>query len=470
MKIFKILIVILLISTCKLGFSQNPILRDSDKGFLYVSDPSAEVFNGKVYLYCSHDQPDAKNYESMKDYVILESSDLKTWINHGVSLDPQNDKGFEYAQSNMNAPDAAFKNGWYYWYFPSDITHVGVAKSKSPTGPWQSAVTNEIATIFDPTVFVDTDGQAYIYGNDHWVDIGEKGSHIMGAKLKDNMTELDGPWVRLSEENVNEAVHVFKRNGTYYFSARVGPVTKYWMADSPLPEYAKLQGELAPNSPESPNHTSVIEFDKQWYLFYHRGDVNNGNRFKRSVCFDKITFRKDGTIEPVVYILDNDVEITVPTYEKRSRKGKKTISNIGENIRYEAENFTAQSGDIKVEKLAETDNSAVLMHITTDAWLSYKDIEFGKSAEPFTFRVNISSLKEGGKIVVRVNSSTGTVLKTISIPSTGGLNNFKTISTTLNRVRGEQTIYLCFYGSNKDSFNLDWFEWTPASNKKTPKK
>lgn len=466
----KINVIIFILFLGQVSFTQNPILKESDSNFLYACDPSAEVFNGKVYVYCSHDQPNAVNYESMKDYVILESSDLKTWINHGVSLDPQNDKGFEYANSNMNAPDAAYKNGWYYWYFPSDITHVGVAKSKSPTGPWQSAVKNEITTIFDPTVFVDTDGQAYIYGNDHWVDIGEKGSHIMGAKLKDNMVELDGPWIRLSEEKVNEAVHVFKRNGIYYFSARVGAITKYWMADSPLPQYAKLKGELAPNSPESPNHTSVIEFDKQWYLFYHRGDVNNGSRYKRSVCFDKITFREDGTIAPVVYTLDKNVEITLPTYKKRTRKKnqKKNISIINESIRYEAEAFQFQSGGLKVEKITDTDKSKVGVHLANNTWLGYGNIEFGKSAEPFIFKVRVSSPKEGGKIVIRVNSPTGTVLETIPIPSTGGWNNYKTISTTLNRVRGVQTIYLCSYGNDGDLFKLNWFEWIPASNKKKP--
>ena len=467
-------IVILFIFLGNLCFSQNPILREGDSNFLYVCDPAAEVFEGKVYVYCSHDQPDAVNYESMKDYVILESSDMKTWINHGVSLDPQLDKGFEYAQSNMNAPDAVHKDGWYYWYFPSDITHVGVAKSKSPTGPWESAVTNEMTTIFDPTVIVDDDGQAYIFGNDHWVDIGDKGSHIMGAKLKDNMVELDGPWVRLTKETVNEAVHVFKRKGIYYFSARVGGVTKYWMADSPLPKYADFKGELAPNSPKSPNHTSVIEFNNQWYLFYHRGDVNNGSRYKRSVCFDKMNFREDGTIEPIVYTLDKNVEITEPVYPKRKRrvqkknnpKGKQVVFEAAESIRYEAEDFTANSGDVKTKKIKIDENSSSVIQLSKKDWLSYTEIEFGKSAEPFSFRVNVSSPKEGAKIVVRINSPTGAILKTIPIPSTEGWNNYKTIATTLNRVRGAQTIYLCSEGDEGSLLTVNWFEWTPSLQKR----
>ncbi|MDO6597944.1 family 43 glycosylhydrolase [Oceanihabitans sp. 2_MG-2023] len=451
-----------------LGFSQNPILRESDADFLYVCDPAAEVFEGKVYVYCSHDQPDAVNYESMKDYVILESSDMKTWINHGVALDPQLNKGFEYAQSNMNAPDAAYKNGWYYWYFPSDITYVGVAKSRTPIGPWESAVTNEFTAIFDPTVFVDDDGQAYIYGNDHWVDLGEQGSHIMGAKLKDNMVELDGPWIRLSKEIVNEAVHVFKRDGIYYFSARVGGVTKYWMADSPLPEYADFKGELAPNSPESPNHTSAIEFNNQWYLFYHRGDVNHGSRYKRSVCFDKMNFREDGTIEPIVYTLDDDVEITKPNYPPRKRKktvAKDMVPNEDGSIRHQAQDFLEQSG-ITIEDQKDGEKSQGLRGISNGDWTSYANIDFGNSADPFPFRVSVSTPEDGGRIVLRLNDPKGTIVGSIPITSTGGWDNYKTISTTINGIRGTHKLYLCYVGEAENLFNLNWFEWIPTIRKK----
>jgi len=299
MNIFSKTIVVLSLLISYMSYAQqNPILKKSDPNFLYAADPAAEVYNGKVYLYCSRDQPDAKGYSSMQDYMILESSDMKTWKNHGVVIKPRN---FDWAHGQMNAPDAAYKDGWYYLYFPFNKTYIGVAKSKTPTGPWQEAVTKEIGVIFDPTVFVDDDGQAYIYGNDHKVNFEGKGSHIYGAKLKDNMVELDGPWVRLSKEVVNEAVHVFKRKGKYYFHARVGKITEYWMADSPLPKFAKHVGVLAPDSPSSPNHASAIEFNNQWYFFYHRGDVNNGNNYRRSACFEKMTFNEDGTIKPIVY-------------------------------------------------------------------------------------------------------------------------------------------------------------------------
>ena len=290
----------------------NPILKNDEPGFLYTADPAAEVFNDRVYVYCSHDQSDAENFRSMQDYVVLESKDLKSWINHGVVLKPRE---YPWASGQMNAPDVAYRDGWYYFYFPYEKTHIGVAKSKSPVGPWSEAVTNKITTIFDPCVFVDDDGQAYIYGNDHKVDIGDPGWHVMGARLKPNMIELDGPWHRLSEETVNEAVSVFKRKGKYYFMARKDKKTVYFMSDSPLPTkpYATFKGAVTKDVEGAPAHTSAIEFNGQWYLFYHLGkEVNRGSFHRRSVCFDKMEFNGDGTIRPVVF-----------TLEKSGSQGKK---------------------------------------------------------------------------------------------------------------------------------------------------
>jgi len=289
----------------------NPILKKGEPGFMYLADPSAEVYNGKVYVYCSHDQDSALNYSSMQDYAVLESSDLKTWINHGVVLKPRE---YSWADGQMNAPDVAYKNGWYYFYFPYDKTHIGVAKSRKPEGPWEEAVTDKITSIFDPTVFIDDDGQAYIYGSDNKIDLGDKGRHIMGAKLKDNMIELDGPWQRLSEETVAEAVHCFKRNGKYYFMARKGWQTAYWMADSPLPvqKYAEFKGYITKRQVDAPAHISAIEFRNQWYFFYQRGDVNEGTFWRRSACFDKMFFNVDGTIVPIEYTLGEGVKTNEP--------------------------------------------------------------------------------------------------------------------------------------------------------------
>lgn len=301
----------------------NPILKLGDKGFLYLADPAAEVYNGRVYVYCSHDQPDADSYSPMQDYAIVSTDDMVNWKNHGVVIRPRE---YSWAQGQMNAPDAAYKNGWYYLYFPYDKTHIGVAKSRKPEGKWKEAVTDKITTIFDPTVFVDDDGQAYIYGSDTKKDIGDKGRHIMGAKLKDNMIELDSDWVRLSEETVAEGVHIFKREGKYHFTARVGRRTGHWVADSPLPTkdskggYAEYKGFITPDQRDAPAHNSVIEFKGKWYLFYQRGDVNEGTFHRRSACFDEIHFNDDHSIVPVIYTLDEGVVVRDPIISPWAKK------------------------------------------------------------------------------------------------------------------------------------------------------
>ncbi|MFI3294157.1 MAG: family 43 glycosylhydrolase [Rikenellaceae bacterium] len=290
----------------------NPILKFADPNFLYLADPAAEVYNGRLYLYCSHDQANAADYSQMQDYAIVSTDDMVNWTNHGVVIKPRE---YSWADGQMNAPDAAYKNGWYYLYFPYDKTHIGVAKSRTPVGPWEEAVTDKITSIFDPTVFVDDDGQAYIYGNDHKIRFNkdEKGSFIYGAKLKDNMIELDGEWQRLSKEPVAEAVHIFKRDGKYHFTARVGKSTTHWVSDSPLPsEYAECRGVITPVQRDAPAHNSFVEFNGKWYIFYQRGDVNKGTFHRRSACFEEIQFDDNHNIRPITYTLGEDVELVNP--------------------------------------------------------------------------------------------------------------------------------------------------------------
>jgi len=166
----------------------------------------------------------------------------------------------------------------------------------------------------------------------------------MGAKLKDNMVELDGPWIRLSKEPVSEAVTIFKRNGIYYFMARVErsfPKTGYWMADNPLPSpdhpdapenivynhpetgYASYKGLITTDqghNVSAPSHMSAIEFKGEWYYFYHRGDVNSGSICRRSACFDKMHFNEDGTLQTIIYTLDPSVTPTPPKPKRKRRK------------------------------------------------------------------------------------------------------------------------------------------------------
>jgi len=427
-----------------LGQSINPILKHNTPNFLYAADPSAKVYNGKVYVYCSHDQADATGYSSMQDYIVLESSDLKNWINHGVVIKPRE---YSWAQGQMNAPDVAYKNGWYYFYFPYDKTYIGVSKSKSPIGPWEEAVTDKITTIFDPTVFIDDDGQAYIYGSDNKEEIGPKGKQMWGAKLKDNMVELDGPWFQIADtqDKISEAVTIFKRNGVYYWMARAGNKTAYWMADTPIPSpdypiqpkkkihtnekgYASLKGFMTIGQDDAPSHMSAIEFKNQWYYFYHRGSkVNEGSYHKRSACFDPLYFNEDGTIKTVKFTLEK---------VDKSEHGKGTVH-------LEAENFDKSYNTVREVGL-DTDAGESLALINEKSYVVCESIDFGSNTQnkevSLFIRAIASRKAKGGVLEIRLDSKSSKVIA--SIPLNTISKEYTNMLATLPGVSGKHTLYI----------------------------
>ena len=450
------------------GQSINPILKIEDPNFLYAADPSAEVFDGKVYLYCSHDQADAKNYQEMQDYIVLESSDLTHWTNHGVVLRPRE---YSWAEGQMNAPDVAYKDGWYYFYFPYNRTHIGVAKSRSPHGPWEEAVTDKITTIFDPTVFIDDDGQAYIYGSDNIVNMGYEGKQMWAAKLKDNMLELDGPWYQIAstKNKLSEGVTIFKRKGVYYWMARVNNRTGYWMADSPIPSpdyskqptkkihsskegYASFKGYVTLGQNDAPSHMSAIAFKDQWYYFYHRGvAVNNGSYHKRSACFDPLYFNADGTIKTVNFSLEK---------VNKSEHGKGAIH-------VEAEHYTAYNKVAKEINL-DIDGGFQLSNMFEGSWGAYENIDFGKNGEnkdiPFFIRYYSDKRATDKSLEIRLDDKESKPIATIPLQTTNGV--YETISAMLPDLSGKHTLYLTCRGNVKRKarlsvMTLNWFEYTP---------
>jgi beta-xylosidase len=282
----------------------NPIIRHK-----YSADPAAIVYKDKVYLYTGHDVAPAKqNRYEMHEWLCFSTSDMVNWTEHAVPLTV---KDFAWAKDDAWASQVVERNGKFYWYVA--ITHatipgksIGVAVSDSPTGPFKDArgsalITNDMTTDtkiswddIDPTVYIDAGGQAYLFwGN----------TQLYYAKLKTNMTELDGPIMRASLPKFTEAPFIHKRNGWYYLSYAYEFPEKiaYAMSRSlegPW-EYKGFLNEIAGNS--NTNHQSIIEFKGKWYFIYHNGAlVPDAGSFHRSVCIDYLYYNKDGTMKRVV--------------------------------------------------------------------------------------------------------------------------------------------------------------------------
>ncbi|WP_035646469.1 glycoside hydrolase family 43 protein [Flavobacterium sp. ASV13] len=282
----------------------NPIIKDQ-----YTGDPAALVYKDKVYLYAGHDEaPNDFNFYKMNEWVVYSSSDMKKWESHPVPLKVTD---FKWAKSDAWASQVIERNGKFYWYVT--VEHgtipgksIGVAVSDSPIGPFKDAlgkalITNDMTKYtniswddIDPTVYIDTDGQAYLF----W---GNTACHY--AKLKENMTEIDGEIHHIKLPNYTEAPWIHKHKDWYYLSYAYEFPEKiaYAMSKSingPW-EFKGILNELAGNS--NTNHQSIIDFKGQSYFIYHNGaSIPHGGSFRRSVCVDKLFYNKDGTMKRVV--------------------------------------------------------------------------------------------------------------------------------------------------------------------------
>lgn len=286
-------------------FAANPIITD-----VLTADPAALVVKDKVYLYTGHDvaKDNTKFYE-MHDWLVYSSSDMVNWESHGPRLTV---KEFKWAKGDAWASQIIERKGKYYWYVT--VRHndtkpgfaIGVAVGDSPLGPFKDAlgkalITNDMTTDtpndwddIDPSVIIDDDGQAYLF----WGNTKPR-----YAKLKKNMTELDGPITPITIPNFTEALWIHKRGNWYYLSYATGFPEKiaYAMSKSVTGpwEYKGILNELAGNS--NTNHQAIIDFKGKSYFIYHNGGVQpDGGSFRRSVCIDDLFYNPDGTIKRIV--------------------------------------------------------------------------------------------------------------------------------------------------------------------------
>ena len=311
---------------------------------IYTADPSAHVFNGRIYIYPSHDvesnvpQDDLGSHFDMKDYHVLSMETIGGEVtDHGVALDI---KDVPWAGRQMWAPDAAFKNGKYYLYFPAkdkkDVFRIGVATSNSPEGPFK-AEPNFIKGSYsiDPAVFTDDDGKSYMYFGGIWggqlqrwasgqydsagskTDLNKDDQPAISprvARMSNNMLEFAEPVreVKLLDPDGKpllggdhdrrffEAPWMHKYNGKYYFSYSTGDThfIVYATGTSPYGPFT-YQGVVLNPVVGWTNHHSIVEINGKWYLFYHDSVLSGDKTHLRTVKVTELKYRPDGSIETI---------------------------------------------------------------------------------------------------------------------------------------------------------------------------
>lgn len=308
---------------------------------IYTADPSAHVYEGKIYIYPSHDLdhdgPDNDNGDqyAMEDYHVLSMDDFDSpVVDHGQVLHLNQ---IPWASKQLWAPDVAYKNNTYYLYYPArdhdGIFRIGVATSASPAGPFEPQPDYIPGSYsIDPAVLVDEDNHAYIYFGGLWGGQLEKwqtGQYVPDAEgpaldapaigprvalLSEDMLTFQGEPTEISivDEDGNpilagdearryfEGPWVHKYNDNYYLSYSTGTehTLVYAIGKNPQGPFT-FKGEILSPVIGWTTHHSIVQFKDKWYLFYHDCSLSDGVNHKRCVKYAELTYEADGTIRKI---------------------------------------------------------------------------------------------------------------------------------------------------------------------------
>ena len=303
--IFSTLVAVILMIYMATILAVNPLFTH-----IYTADPDCQVANNTFYIYCGRDEA-ASGQQSfvMREWRILKSYDMRNWTDLGAKMSLST---FSWANANAWAGSVCYKNGKYWWYVPvndraTNAMAIGVASSTSPEGPFTDALGRALITnqtpncnIFniDPGVFVDEDGQAYLYWGGYWA--------LRAVRLNNDMISFSGTPIQPSgvpysgSNRYWEAPTLRKYNGLYYLSyaANQNPATiEYCTAPNPMGPWTYRGRILDTVSATGTNHHSYAQYAGRWFLVYHK---NGEDDYHRRVCVDEMYYNADGTIRKVI--------------------------------------------------------------------------------------------------------------------------------------------------------------------------
>ncbi|MDO4172491.1 MAG: family 43 glycosylhydrolase [Prevotellaceae bacterium] len=275
----------------------NPIIRDK-----HTADPAVLVENDTLWLFAGHDMEGNQKGYVMRDWLLYSTTDMKHWTEYPSPLHIDE---FKWARSKQAyAGHVVKRNGKYYWYVSTNWCGIGVAVSDKITGPYHDAIgkpllTNEACfasrhswACIDPAILIDDDGTPYIiWGN----------QQCYYAKLKDNMTEIDGEVHQIDVPNFTEAPWLHKYQGKYYLTyASEWPEKIAYAVSDHIGGPYKAMGiisEIAGNS--NTTHPAIVNHRGQWLFFSHNGGLPDGTSYSRSVIAEPMRYDKEGRILPI---------------------------------------------------------------------------------------------------------------------------------------------------------------------------
>jgi arabinoxylan arabinofuranohydrolase len=411
--------------------ADNPIVQTS-----YTADPAPMVYEGRLYLYTSHDEDvTVGNFYTMNDWRLYSTTDMVNWTDHGT---PASLKTFNWSTDSAWAPQGVARNGKFYLYVPinnNSGAKIGVAVSNSVAGPFMDPLGKSLAASgnsnIDPTVFIDDDGQAYMYwGN----------GTLRYVKLNSDMTSTSGSVVNVSLNGFTEGPWFYKRSSLYYmvFAATSGTEKiSYATSNAPTGPWT-VRGDIMGTGPTFTNHPGVIDYKGHSYFFYHNSALPGGNDYKRSVCVEEFSYGSDGSIPKL----------------SMSTKGPSAVATLDPFAQVEAETIAFSSG-LKTEVCTDTGGGMNVTSISNGDYIKVKDVDFLDGVTSFAARV--SSAASSAKIELHLDSQTGTLLGTCDV---SGASSWTTKTCAVSGGSGKHDLFLKFSGGSGDLFKFNWWRFT----------
>jgi len=415
------------VSICQ---AENPVVQTS-----FTADPAPMVYSGTVYLYTGHDEDDATGFK-MLDWKLYTSIDMVNWTDRGTVATL---KIFPWGvQSNDAwALQVIERGGKFYLYAPISVAGspknvIAVAVADSPLGPFKDALGHPLIDradgYFDPTVFVDDDGQAYLYwGN----------PNLWYVKLNKDMVSYSGPITKVDSkpENYQEGPWLYKRHGNYYMAYASHCCSEgigYATSAGPTGPWTYKGMLMDPDPRSSGNHPGIIDCKGRSYLFgfdyYLNFALTKEHRERRSVCLQEFSYNPDGTIS------------TLPWWDK---KGVRQVGTLDPYIRNEAETIAWESG---VRTAQGHDVGVYVTHITNGGYIEVCGVDFAKKRKP-RFTANVASAHDGGSIHLHLDRADGPEIGVLPVSSTGGSDRWQTVTTLVSPATGIHDLYFVFEGS-----------------------
>jgi arabinoxylan arabinofuranohydrolase len=430
--------------------ADNPMVQTA-----YTADPAPMVHDGRLYVYTTHDEDvTVKDFFTMNDWRLYSTIDMVNWTDHGAVASY---KTFSWGTGDAWAAQAIEKDGKFYLYVPinnSTGSKIGVAVATSAEGPFTDALGKALISTgsgnIDPTAFIDSDGQAYLYwGNPdlYYVKLNADMISFSGSPTKVSLTTA-GFGVRSKTDRATayeEGPWFYKRGSLYYlvYPADSTPEKlSYTTSSGPLGPWmyrGDIMAKQTGAGASFTNHPGVVDYKGHSYLFYHNAALPGGGGFKRSVCVEEFTYGADGGIPSIAM----------------TAAGPKAVENLNPFDQVEAETIAFSSG-LKTEVCSE--GGMAVTSINSGDYIKVKNVDFGTGATSFNARV--ASSTSGGSIELRLDSQTGMLVATCAVSATGGAQTWMTKSCPVTGATGVHDLFLKFAGGSGSLFNFNWWKFS----------